>query len=297
MRWPLATSSRAETIKPSHIAVVGLLALMAACGGDDSVAAGDQAPDAFTPLVASVLAPPRPVLGADAQVHLVYELFVINPTTSVMRLAAVETLASSGEDQGRVLARVDGPTLDAAIKPLDRGADVSIGPSQVSRVFLDLVREPNTPIPPALVHRFVFTLFGPKGTTTQTVESGFTTVSRDDSAVVLAPPLAGGRWLVGIGCCSPPTIHRTATLAVNGAFHAAQRFAIDFVQLDADGRLFAGPRNELSSYGFYGADVLAAAAGVVVEALDDVPDAIPGDFEQNPNPTPQNLLGAALLEQ
>ena len=26
------------------------------------------------------------------------------------------------------------------------------------------------------------------------------------------------------------------TLAVNGAFHGAQRFAIDFVQLDADGR-------------------------------------------------------------
>jgi murein DD-endopeptidase MepM/ murein hydrolase activator NlpD len=61
--------------------------------------------------------------------------------------------------------------------------------------------------------------------------------------------------------------------------------------LDADGRLFAGPKDELSSYAYYGADVSAAADGVVVEVLDAVPDAVPGGFEQNPNPTPQNLLG------
>ena len=203
MRWPSATSFMVETIKLSRTAVVGLLALIAACGGEPCCTANDQAPDAFTKLVASVLAPPHPVLGADHQVHLVYELFVINPTTSIMRLAAVEALASSGEDQGRVLTRLEGPTLDAAIKPFDRNAAASIGPSQVSRVFVDLTREPNTPIAPALVHRFIFTLDGPNGTTTETVEAGFTTVSLD-SAVVLDPPLAGGRWLVGIGCCSPP---------------------------------------------------------------------------------------------
>src|SRR6266550_3766179 len=46
-----------------------------------SVAAAGQStssgtPDEITPLVATVLATPRPVLGTDGQIHLPYELFV-----------------------------------------------------------------------------------------------------------------------------------------------------------------------------------------------------------------------------
>ena len=278
----------------SRAAVAAAIALIAAwpLASKGAGQASPESPDVFTPLVASVLAPPQPVLGDDDRIHIVYELFVTNPTTSVMQLDAIETLASArltGDDQAQVLARLAGPDLQAAIKPFSRETALSIGPAQVSRVFLDLAREPGTPIPPALAHRFDVKLIKQDGgATTATVVSGFTTVSRD-MAVVLDPPLVGNRWLVGVGCCFPPTIHRTATLAVNGAFHAAQRFAIDFVQLDADGRLFTGPKDELSSYAFYGADVHAAAGGVVVDVLNDVPDTVAGKFPEHP--TAQELLG------
>jgi len=293
MQYPSAARSTLGAVKLSLTPLVGIIALVATCGhaATGSEQAPLQSPDAFTPLVASVLAPPQAVLGADDRIHLVYELFVINPTTSIMSLDAIEMLASSvtGEERAQVLARLAGSSLDAAIKPIDPEAALSIGPAQVSRVFPDLTLEPGTPIPPALVHQFDFTLVKQDGTSsTATVVSGFTTVS-GAKAVVLDPPLVGDRWLVGIGCCFPPTVHRTATLPVNGAFYAAQRFAIDFVQLDANGRLFEGPRDKLSSYAYYGAQVHAAAGGVVVEVLDDLPDNVPGKFPENL--TPQTLLG------
>ena len=75
-----------------------------------------------------------------------------------------------------------------------------------------------------------------------------------------------------------------ATLAVNGAFHGAQRFAIDFVRLNADGRLFTGAKDEIPSYAYYAAEVRAAAGGVVIDVLNDLPDNVPGKFPDHPTP-------------
>jgi hypothetical protein len=287
MRYHLATRSIVAT--PALIPAIGLLALLTAWPPD--VAGFEQAPppgqDAFTSLVASALAPPQPVLGADDRIHLAYELFVTNPTPSTMAIEAVETLDPG--DQNRVLARLDGAALSAASRPFAQDAGTSIGSGQVSRIFLDLTLEPSVPLPASLAHRFGITLAARDGdTTAATVVSGVTPVSRD-AAVVLDPPLAGRRWLVGGGCCFPPTYHRTATLPVNGAFHAAQRFAIDFVQLDAEGQLFTGPREELQSYAYYGAPIYAVADGAVVGIENNVPQAVPGSFP--PGLTAQTLLG------
>jgi hypothetical protein len=286
MRYHRATRSIVAT--PALILVIGLLVL----GARPTNATGSQqtaapAADAFTPLVASVLAAPQPVLAADDRVHLAYELFVTNPTPATMAIEAVETLDPGAQNQ--VLARVDGTALSAATRPLAQDAGTSIGPGQVSRILLDLALEPSVPIPSSLAHRFGITLAAQDGsTTTPTVVSGGTPVSRD-AAVVLDPPVAGGRWLVGGGCCFPPSYHRTAILPVNGAFYAAQRFAIDFVQLDAAGQLFTGPREDLQSYAYYGTPIHAAADGVVVGTENNVPQAVPGSFP--PCLTAQTLLG------
>jgi hypothetical protein len=287
VRYHLATRSIVAT--PALIPVIGLLALLGTRPLDatGSLQISAPGPDAFTPLVASVLAAPHPVLGADDRIHLAYELFVTNPTPSTMAIEAVETLDPG--DQNTVLARLDGTALSAAIRPFAQEAGTSIGPGQVSRIFLDLTREPSVPIPSSLAHRFGITLVARDGdTTAATVVSGVTPVSRD-AAVVLDPPLAGRRWLAGGGCCFPPSYHRTATLPINGAFYAAQRFAIDFVQLDAEGQLFTGPREELQSYAYYGTTIHSAADGVVVGIENNVPQAVPGAFP--PGLTAQTLLG------
>lgn len=57
---------------------------------------------------------------------------------------------------------------------------------------------------------------------------------------------------------------------------SSSRFAIDFVQLNADERRFAGPIDELSSYAFFGAPIHSVAAGTVVRLQDGLPEQTPG---------------------
>ena len=55
----------------------------------------------------------------------------------------------------------------------------------------------------------------------------------------------------------------------------SERFAIDFAQLDAEGRVFHGDPEQLSSYPAYGADVVSVARGVVVGTKDGIADNVP----------------------
>ena len=61
---------------------------------------------------------------------------------------------------------------------------------------------------------------------------------------------------------------------------AFERFAIDFAQLDPENKLYAGPRDQLSSYAYVGAKVLAVADGTVVNLQDGRPEETPPNFPQ-----------------
>ena len=67
-------------------------------------------------------------------------------------------------------------------------------------------------------------------------------------AVVLAPPLRGKNWVAINGCCASVTSHRGAVMAVNGQLRVPERFAIDWVQLDSNDRLYGGDIAKLASY-------------------------------------------------
>src|SRR6202012_5688052 len=71
---------------------------------------------------------------------------------------------------------------------------------------------------------------------------------------------------------------RATVLPVNGAPHVAERFAIDFVQIDPLGRLFEGPLDQLSSYPYFGDEVHSATAGTVVGVVDNIPNTPAGAF-------------------
>ena len=63
---------------------------------------------------------------------------------------------------------------------------------------------------------------------------------------------------------------------INGQLWAAERFAIDYVQLGPDGRLFTGDQAKVESFPYFGADILAVADGPVVAAVDGLPEQVPG---------------------
>ena len=63
----------------------------------------------------------------------------------------------------------------------------------------------------------------------------------------MSPPLRGHNWVAGEGCCSPISVHRGATLSIDGTVHLAQRFAIDFVRLTPSGAAVTGDPSRLTS--------------------------------------------------
>jgi Peptidase family M23 len=276
MRWPRGSWSR--IVMRSMVGGVIVLALggSSAAGTAVQQQATNSDGDAFTPLVATALAVPHAVPGTDGRVHLPYELLLTNVSAARMRLDRVETL--DRESQDRVVATLTGAELEAAVEPYLPTASHELDPLQMTRVFLDLTAAPGSPLPTALAHRFSYTATPASsdrgGGTSLT---GFTTVS-SQPAVVLDPPLAGNRWVAGNGCCFPPSAHRLGTLPVNGALYAAQRFAIDFVQLDAAGHMYEGPVDVLTSYPYFGDPLYAVADGVVVRSRDDLPERTAGSL-------------------
>jgi hypothetical protein len=144
---------------------------------------------------------------------------------------------------------------------------------------MDVTYSPRARAPRSLSHAFTVTAVpaGRRGARAQRfVFSGVPTKVGQGRAITVAAPLRGGRWLVGNGCCSPINAHRGATLAIDGTIRTPERFAIDFVQLDTENRLFRGPLDALGSYAFFGAPILSVAGGRIVHTRDTLPEQVPG---------------------
>ena len=69
----------------------------------------------------------------------------------------------------------------------------------------------------------------------------------DRPPLVLGPPLIGAGYVAADGCCDSIR-HVRALLALNGHFTLAQRFAIDWEQLDAENRVVKGDTKTLANY-------------------------------------------------
>lgn len=255
---------------------LGLAATLGAGGASVSVAqdkaqAARPTKVALTPAVLEVLAAPRILPGSDGRFHLVYELRVSNATPLQIDIKSVEVLAAGGR---QVVARLD---TAAVAKRLAVGADrgqmrARLQTAQYGILFLHVSFPDRAGIPDGLTHR-VRVAFAPAPDGMDVV-GGATSVVRTP-APVLGAPLRGKNYISADSCCD--TIrHVRALLPINGAFWLAQRFAIDWEQIDATGRVFVGDAKKVGSYHIYGKDVLAVADGTVVSALDGLPDQIPG---------------------
>jgi hypothetical protein len=226
----------------------------------------------LSPVVAGVIAPPQPVKGSDGRTHLAYELQLINRTDAVVTVRRVEALAG-----GRAVERLAGKGLGAVMLPYgDPGPGVVLRAGQAAFVLIDVI-VPGAKVPSRLSHRISVSMKPPNPALATTYVTPPTRVMKRP-AIVVSPPLRGAGWVVGNGCCSAFNAHRSAVLPVAGTLHAAERFAIDFVQVGPTGTLFDGSRNQLGDYPYFGDEVLSAAAGKVVGVVDSIPDTPAGSF-------------------
>ena len=111
-------------------------------------AAGPQ----YTPLLPEVLTPPRWFQGADEQVHLVYEMLLINAFPVPVELTTVEVLNA---DTGRSVASLTGEPLTTAMTLLTdpNTPTTSLPAGTVGVVWFDVTLSKPEQIPAAIVHR------------------------------------------------------------------------------------------------------------------------------------------------
>ena len=241
-----------------------------------------QSKDALTPVVASPLvATTYAVEGTDNKQHIVYELVITNTGTATATLRKIEVV--SPDASHRVLASFEGDVLLAHLRFAGREPITTpqIEFSGTRLLLVDFTLDKGVPPPATLLHRFSVVASGPPGsakgeTTVQSYTIAPIAVSTD--ITVLGPPLAGKGWVALNGCCEAGGVHRDSSLAVNGEIHFAQRFAIDWMLLGADVRLFRGDGKSVKDYVDYDATVIAVADGTVVDMLDELDDQVPGSL-------------------
>jgi hypothetical protein len=286
-------------------AIFGVAVLVAGCSSSSEPAAQSTEqspapstavePAAATPLLAEVIAPPIPVPATDGKVHLAYELQLTNALGQDVTVASVAVKAGD-----KPLLTLAGDRLAYWMRTLGSTEPTTkLGPGQSSVVWLDVVIDgptDSTPaVPQELSHTIVTNLTKPMPPllpSTMTEDVAPVTVSTHEPPVI-SPPLDGPRWLDGNSCCDM-TPHRMALNPLNGKLWAAERFAIDYLQLSPDGTVYRGDASKPESYPFFGADIHAVADGPVVSVVDGLPEQVAG---QSPTGLPLDQYGGNHVVQ
>jgi hypothetical protein len=230
----------------------------------------------MTPLLLDVQDPPVAFRGSDGLVHLVYELWMTNFSSADVSVKKVEVLG--GEV---VLQSLDAATIAARLQAAgQRESAGTLAGSAQGLLFLNVVLAAGTPIPSQLSHHVTLhASAAPPGRQEITESGGEVTVDRRP-VVSIGPPLHGEGYVSADSCCDA-TRHTRAALPVNGRVWLAQRYAVDWEQLDAHGRIYAGPQEKLESYTIFGKPVVAVAEAVVASVTDGLPEQTPGKYPTN----------------
>lgn len=239
-----------------------------------------------------IIVPQTPTaFAAGGRAHLVYELHVTNFTRWDSAISKIEVMSG---DSDTSLATLAGASLeDAMLRPgqpdAKPHAKIAGGTSAVVFMWVDIpnLRE----MPGSLHHRVTMTYAAyPEAIT---VDTPAVNINRKP-VLVIGPPLKGDNWLAANGP-SNTSAHRRALIPVNGSARIAQRFAIDWVRLNPDGKTFQGDEKDNANYRAYGSEALAVADGTVVKTLDNVPQNVPGADSRAQEITLENVAGNHIV--
>jgi hypothetical protein len=256
--------TRVRGIALSVVVLAALPATAAAATGPPGAA--------FTPLAGSTVAQPMAVNATDGNEHIAYELLLTNVTPLP---AKVEQVQVSDARTGRTLLTLSGAALTASINPIAAGAaadPAAIAPSQTSVVWLDVEVARHADLPRALVQHVTTTLTRPTGDTVSNTAIAGRVSLRPQAPAMLESPVGGGLWVADEGCCDAPTHHRRSLQVIDGRLTVSQRFAIDWMKLDAQHRAWTGDPADPASYVSWNEPEYAVRPGTIVAAQDGLQD-------------------------
>jgi hypothetical protein len=239
-------------------------------------ARAQSAAEQMTPLLLAVPDAPVPFNGSDNRTHLVYELAITNFSSGDVSVDKVEVLGD-----GAVLQTLDAAALATRLQPAGmRDAAGTLPKSTHALLFLDVILASGAAVPRELSHRVAIQANAAPPDQRNISETG-AAVSVDRQPVVeIGPPLRGAGYISADSCCDA-TRHTRAAMPINGRVWVAQRFAVDWEQLNAKGTIYSGPREKLESYAIFGQPALAVADAVVTSVVDGQPEQTPGKYPTN----------------
>jgi hypothetical protein len=271
--------------------VVGVLCVAAcavalgSCGGGDdndgtptSPVSGaprsDEAHEGLAPLIVSAVEPAVPFKASSGRYLVSYELRLYNATP----LTLAPTRVSVATPDGTVLRKLDAAqTREALALPSVRRGNRQLTEGQQATLYLTLDFARRSAIPDRLVHRIVAESGRlPNGRVVSAPAS--VKVLRNFDVPVLSPPLQAGRGYVAADSCCGSLRHRRALLPIGDHQWLAQRFAVDWEQLDSSRRFVkrGGDPSKPADYAIYGQQALAAADATVTHVLDGQKEQVPG---------------------
>jgi Peptidase family M23 len=250
--------------------------------------------DVFTPVIASTLSPEaHPILGTDGAYHVVYELQLTNTKLLPATMQKIDVLAGSTGSQ--VITSFSDADLVKRLRTLapQPANDATIEPNTARLFYIELTFKDAAKIPKLLEHR-LYLIGAPNPGPAKPASLNYVVAPlkiADDKPLIIGPPLAGPGWVAANGCCNPDITHRGSVQSVNGALYDSQRFAIDWMRLDEQGRLVHGEESDVHNYSDYGADVLAVANAKVVSVLNNLDDQVPGHLPEPSSITIETVDG------
>ena len=250
--------------------------------------------DVFTPVIASTLSPEaHPIRGTDGAYHVVYELQLTNTKLVPATLQKIEVLAGSAGSQ--VITSFSDADLVKRLRTLapQPATDAAIEPNGGRLFYIELTFKDGAQIPKLLEHH-LYLIGAPNPGPAKPAPLDYVVAPikiADAKPLIIGPPLVGAGWVAANGCCNPDITHRGSVQSVNGALYDSQRFAIDWMRLDEQGRLVHGEENDVHNYSDYGADVLAVANAKVVSAMNNLDDQVPGRLPEPSSITIETVDG------
>jgi len=232
------------------------------------------------PLVASpdttatlrVPAAPVPVRAA-GRVTLVYELHITNTSSRTLRPQRIE-VRDADHAGAAALAAYSRAEIDRDSKlvaPRGAASPKALSPGVRAVIYIWLAFDSSATVPRALAHHVAFA--------DGSAVDGAPVLVRPQVDLVLSRPVGDGDWWIGLGP-SNTSEHRRAVIRVGDDTvpHLAQRFAIDWVKMDARGEYARDHRGRRNAdwYG-YGEAVRASVDARVAAIVDSIPDNTPGE--------------------
>jgi len=231
----------------------------------------------MTPILLEVQDAPVPFNGSDGKTHLVYELRMINFTSANVAVKQVEVLSGNGQP----IATLDAAQIASRLQPFGKRESTSeLTSGAGAQLFLHITLPNAQAVPVKLLHRLQLHADAAPPGQQDFSETGGEIAVDFQQAAVIGPPLRGTGYISADSCCDA-TRHTRAALPVNGRVWLAQRFAVDWEQIDDQGRIFHGPQDKDESYNIYGKEAIAVADSKVASVTDKYPSQTPGRYPTN----------------